>query len=103
MTNQEAKRTLEKLEAAYRDLDPLALEDNSIQFVNKRIEALGMAISALEKQIPKKPKVPFDTWVCPECGRDVEYQAKLGDNILFHGQYDYCPKCGQAIDWEGEE
>ena len=34
-------------------------------------DAFDMAISALEKQIQKKPKVPSDTWVCPVCGRDV--------------------------------
>ena len=62
-------------------------------------EALQMAIDALRKQIPIKPTVPVDTWLCPLCGEPVEYQKKLGDNVLYHGQYDYCPKCGQAIDW----
>ena len=94
MTNQEAIMRIKEHIRIHQIWEPKAI---------KIPEALDMAISALEKQIPKKPKVPFDTWVCPECGRDVEYQAKLGDNILFHGQYDYCPKCGQAIDWEGEE
>ena len=65
-------------------------------------EAMEMAFSALEKQIPKKPTVPVDTWLCPSCGESVEYQQKLGDNVLYHGQHDFCPKCGQAIDWEGE-
>lgn len=63
-------------------------------------EAMEMAFSALEKQIPKKPTVPVDTWLCPSCGESVEYQLKLGDNVLYHGQHDFCPKCGQAIDWE---
>ena len=49
---------------------------------------------------PKKPKVSVDTWVCPACGRDVEYQVMLGDSIIFHGQHNFCPNCGQAIDWE---
>ena len=52
-----------------------------------------------ERLTPKKPKVSVDTWVCPECGRDVEYQVMLGDSIIFHGQHDFCPNCGQAIDW----
>lgn len=51
---------------------------------------------------PKKPKVSVDTWVCPECGRDVEFQTMLGVDILFHGRHDFCPNCGQAIDWEDE-
>ena len=52
-----------------------------------------------ERLTPKKPKVSVDTWVCPVCGRDVEFQAMLGENILFHGMHDFCPNCGQAIDW----
>ena len=64
--------------------------------------AVEIAVEALKKQVPKKPKVPIDTWVCPVCGRDVEYQVMLGENIIFGGQHDYCPKCGQAIDWSDE-
>lgn len=55
-----------------------------------------------ERLIPKKPKMPVDTWVCPVCGRDVEFQMMIWDNIIFHGRNDICPHCGQAIDWEGE-
>ena len=66
-------------------------------------EAMEMAFSALEKQIPKKPTVPVDTWLCPSCGESVEYQQKLGDNVLYHGQHDFCPKCGQKICWEDAE
>ena len=64
--------------------------------------AIDTAIEALEKQVPKKPTAPVDTWLCPSCGESVEYQQKLGDNVLYHGQHDFCPKCGRAIDWEGE-
>ena len=42
---------------------------------------------ALEKQIPKKLK--DDGWLyCPICGRDV-----------LMDKFDYCPDCGQALDW----
>lgn len=50
MTNQEARGILVGLEAAYRDLDPLAFTDDGIQLLNERIEAVRAAISALEKQ-----------------------------------------------------
>lgn len=51
MTNQDARRTLANLEAAYRDLDPSMLtDDDTIQLVNERIEAIMVAISALKKQ-----------------------------------------------------
>ena len=81
--------------------------ENAIRHIQSSVDidpwAMEIAVEAMRKQIPMKPSCPIDTWVCPDCGRDVEYQAKLGDNILFHGQYDFCPNCGRPIDWtEGE-
>ena len=35
-------------------------------------------------------KIVFDTWICPCCGEYYEIEE----------EYDYCPKCGQCIDWE---
>ena len=62
--------------------------------------AYEMAIKALEKQIAKKPtyegdaysdgQLVYDTWVCPCCGRSYE---------LDYDDYDYCPNCGQNLDW----
>ena len=51
-------------------------------------DALTMAISALKKQVGMKPqRREGTTYVfCPACGRP---------NID-----DYCPRCGQKIDWE---
>jgi hypothetical protein len=59
-----------------------------------------VAIEALEKQIPKKPdleadgyadgQLVYDTWICPCCGEYYE---------VDYDDYDYCPNCGQAIDW----
>ena len=66
---------------------------------SEEAEAIGIAVKAVERMIPKKPKVPIDTWLCPSCGKSVEYQQKLGDNVLYQGQHDFCPDCGQAIDW----
>ena len=71
-------------------------------FIKQNLDA---AIEALEKQIPKTPDIEgdgyadgemvYDTWICPNCGKDYEIEC---DN------YDYCPNCGQAIDkiWEEE-
>lgn len=54
-------------------------------------EALGLAVEALEKQIPKKPKLDNDNGIyetehCPNCNRK-----------LFPNEH-HC-KCGQALDW----
>lgn len=65
--------------------------------------AVEIAIEALEKQIPKKPEVLIDTWLCPTCAEKVEYQTMLRDSVLYNGCYDFCPNCGQAIDWSDEE
>lgn len=65
------------------------------------IDARQMAISALEKQIPKPVKYlnrhgdGGDLWNkdyfnCPSCGRRL--RNKKPDP--------YCPRCGQALIWE---
>ena len=72
------------------------------------ITALENAIEALEKQIPKKVKkefrtvggaiTSFETDVCPNCGMDF-YIDDLGQTMYC----DFCPDCGQALDWGGED
>lgn len=56
--------------------------------VSELRDAFNLAISALEKQIPKKPKSVF----CPQCGEEFT------DDDCWSS--DYCRNCGQAIDWE---
>ena len=53
---------------------------------------------AREKQIPQTPCIEgdgyadghlvYDTWICPHCEEHYE---------IDYDDYDYCPKCGQAI------
>jgi rRNA maturation protein Nop10 len=68
-------------------------------------EVIDMAISALEKQIPKR-KLEKDQYNeklfglrCPSCGERVgNYNGRL--NTFSHmALINYCPKCGQAIDF----
>ena len=57
--------------------------------VDKTIEVFELAISALEKQIPKK----VTKLACPSCNRFF---------LFRHGEKrkgDYCDNCGQALDW----
>ena len=69
------------------------------------MDAISVAAHALQKQIPKMPTYEgdgyapdgsfvFDTWVCPHC--DTRYEVD-------YDEYDFCPNCGQAIDWSYEE
>ena len=55
----------------------------------KDTEIITIAISALEKQIPKKP-IEYDGvphFLCPNCNKDVF-------------AYDHHCECGQALKWE---
>ncbi len=73
-------------------------EDADIKELQKCID------EALEKQIPKKPDIYgdgyddngnliYDTYDCPNCEKSYE---------MDYEKYDYCPSCGQAIDWSEE-
>lgn len=65
-------------------------------------EALNMAVESLKKQIPKKPNGTY----CPVCKRHLRC-PKL--NIGYTGKAknrkgdDFCPSCGQALDWRKQE
>lgn len=63
--------------------------------------AYGMAIQALEKQIPKKV-VRDGKWIykCPRCGACAE--TDCGD-VFYDYRLDYCNGCGQRLDWSDEE
>ena len=95
MTESEAKAILE------RDLSCLkqnkALPDS--------IEAMEIAINALEKQIPKKPIIKqskyCNAYHCPVCNgyirsRNTRIEVILEENI-------FCGVCGQKLDWSDEE
>ena len=62
-------------------------------------EVLKTAICALEKRIPKKtrkehPQIKSYIPSCGSCGGIMD---------LLQGELNYCPNCGQAIDWEDYE
>ena len=78
----------------------------------KRAEAIDVAISALEKQIPKKPiekEMPYSEdvgfnseWHCPCCNSYIGY---FTEGMSEPEQMEYCNNCGQHIarDWSDEE
>lgn len=72
---------------------------------NIPIKNMEMIVQALEKQIPKKPTYEgdgyapdgtfvWDEWLCPCCGKRYE---------VDYDDYDFCPDCGQKIDWSDKE
>lgn len=66
-------------------------------------EAIGVAMEALKKQIPKKPTESADTYEqyrCPVCDTcvgiwDLQHRTVIKEN--------YCQHCGQKIMWEEED
>lgn len=60
--------------------------------------------AAVEKQKVKRPDyegdgyadghLVYDTWICPNCSKHYE---------VDYDNYDYCPDCGQKLDWIGGE
>ena len=60
---------------------------------------INAAIKAIDKQIPKKPKlhrkfevlgIIHEIYLCPSCGAMLDNE-------------DYCMSCGQALDWQEVE
>ena len=86
MTNEEAIEILQmvKTETFYR--------------YPKMDEALKLAISALEKQMPKNPidnRYPYA--ICPSCGGHI-YVGRIQDYIQ-NEENSFCEHCGQKISW----
>ena len=77
-------------------LEEVTETDEAICYVTSNdVEALILAIKALELQIPKKPidNTKQGWFECPTCRRVV---------VLYHnGKRHHC-RCGQAIDFEKE-
>ena len=78
MTNEEAKERLEKFK-------PFLDGDEWKEFYQ-------LAIDALDKQIPKKPKMDGYEELCSVCGNVV--------GVIDDKPQKYCDECGQKIDWE---
>ena len=78
--------------------EAIKLIENDLKLHSKDLSSkykngLRMAIQALEKQIPKKPKTDdrYVMHICPWC------------NDFVKVSHNYCQNCGQKLDWgDGE-
>ena len=113
MTAEEAIRILGRM------LNEFCNEDSSAPECK---DAVDMAISALEKQIPKKPVMDYQfpeklrkviertnielakskTECCPVCRRSLGISQFVKAQTGQKYGDPYCKRCGQAIDW-GED
>ena len=67
-------------------------------------EVCKMAIQALEKQIAKK--VIENRWIYTKCNCGHDFSVHHGDgyySIPYNEKTNYCPDCGQKLDWTVEE
>ena len=78
--------------------EAIKLIENDLKLHSKDLSSkykngLRMAIQALEKQIPKKPKTDdrYVMHICPWC------------NDFVKVSHNYCQNCGQKLDWSEED
>lgn len=71
----------------------------------REIGSIEECRASREKQIPKNPTYDgdgyapdgtfvWDEWICPYC--ETRYEVD-------YDEHDFCPNCGQKIDWSDEE
>lgn len=58
-----------------------------------KADYIKLAIKALEKQVPMKPRFYAHNYHCPEC------ENLVGNNEFKWQRFLYCDKCGQKLDW----
>ena len=103
MTENEAIEKLKNMRLFMQIED----KSNDCKFTEDDYKANEMAIKALEKQIPKKPRKTDSyrgvlkkvyAYVCPTCGNAcLEKYMNERQNTMF------CCDCGQKLDWSDEE
>lgn len=95
MTNREAIETIK-----------IAIAEVEWNYPMEYTVAFEIAIEALKKQIPMKPKEYEDKfYACPVCGnvvhhKWVKYPTKLMPKSVG---LPYCLDCGQRLNWRDED
>lgn len=94
--NLERKREVQGYETAIKALEEIQ------QY--REIGTPEECRAAVEKQTARRPDyegdgyadghLVYDTWICPCCGKHYE---------VDYDNYNYCPDCGQKLDWSDEE
>jgi len=89
MTNKEAKIILLKEKELY------AVNINTQHILN----AIDLAISALEKQIPSKPIITnWNPALCPSCNEELS--ESMDDGYYYHYTNLKVCECGQKLKWD---
>lgn len=81
--------------------------ENYIQFEDECVKkgfTFNSLLEAREKQIPKEVKL--EQWMDTKCDCGHVFSVHHGDgyhSIPYENQTNYCPNCGQKLDWNEEE
>ncbi len=85
------------LEAAIIELNRIKTDTYPTTDFDRRNAALERAKQAVRKQIPRKPKEQYYENQSGENGYKLFCQCC--DARVFEVSDNYCPECGQALDW----
>lgn len=102
----------DQLEELIRDRESFMVGDYDKDIYDRDKEALEFAVKAVEKQIPKKLTIKLSEQMiqgylyrdkccyCPTCDG---FRGNLDYEPQKIRKYDFCPDCGQTLDWGGED
>lgn len=90
MTPQEAIKTLNRAKESH-------LQRAGLDF----IKALDLSVSALEKQIPKKPVIVGEEYIFEKDEWEKDYECSICGNP--YADDSFCSCCGQKLDWSDAE
>ena len=89
-----AREALEKIAHSSTDFyDVCDLYQDEIDIIAKALNRLD----ELEAKATKKKVIFENGYYRCECGKSLEEYAS--DGSLNKSWWDYCPECGQALDW----
>ena len=98
MRNNQYQNIIDEMtvEECIRGIEKLDICCNRAEVVREKAKQL------LEKHIPQKPiwgNDDMDMIKCPTCGYDLDC-VDAGDYLQ---KQNYCPECGQSLDWSDVE
>ena len=95
IANKEAVATERRVSASSE-----VVTKNIVFMYKQAKDHLDECENLLKKWEPIAPKLDKDTFVCANCGHELEHQKLVGENIVYNERYNYCPECGKKMMWE---
>lgn len=92
-----------KVQEVIQNLEYL-ISDDCTGTQSDYVEEIELAIKVLERQIPKKPTdvCTVIIWgLCPVCKGKLNMLSGQPNKVFKSNNF--CPDCGQALDWSDEE